>query len=117
MMEKGEFFSGETCFGHRLVSGFQGKFSAETGFGHFFQGFRAFRARFGRFGHLFQGFRPEISFGPKASFGHMTETLVSGMVSAETKCTGFGQNHFSGVSVVSAYSLMYDLRFKLILMP
>ena len=112
MMEKSEFFSGETCFGHRIVSGFQGKFSAETGFARnrfrpFFQGFRAFRARFGRFGHLFQGFRPEISFGPKASFGHVTETLVSGMVSAETKCTGFGQNHFSGVSVVSAYPLMY----------
>ena len=111
VMKKSEFFSGETCFGHRIVSGFQGKFSAETGFGHFFQGFRAFRARFGRFGHLFQGFRPEISFGPKASFGHMTETLVSGMVSAETKCTGFGQNHFSGVSVVSAYCLLYVCSF------
>ena len=37
----------------------------------------------------------------------MTETLVSGMVSAETKCTGFGQNQVSGVSVVSAYPLMY----------
>ena len=89
-MKKSEFFSGETCFGHRIVSGFQGKFWAETGFAH-----------------LFQGFRPEISFGPKASFGHMTETLVSGMVSAETKCTGFGQNQVSGVSVVSAYPLMY----------
>ena len=32
VMKKSEFFSGETCFGHRIVSGFQGKFSAETGF-------------------------------------------------------------------------------------
>ena len=59
MMEKSEFFSGETCFGHRLVSGFQGKFSAETSFAR--NWFRPFISRV-------SGVWPE-TVSPETSFG------------------------------------------------
>ena len=77
-MKKSEFFSGETCFGHRIVSGFQGKFSAETGFARkmfrpFISGVSgvsgAFRARFGRVSGVsaiyFRGFGLKLVSGQK----------------------------------------------------
>ena len=59
VMKKSEFFSGETCFGHRIVSGFQGKFSAETGFAR--NRFRPFFSGVLGVSGTFRAFRPFIS--------------------------------------------------------
>ena len=77
VMKKSEFFSGETCFGHRIVSGFQGKFSAETGFAR-------------------KMFRPFIS-----GVSGVTRLL------AETSFGGFGlPAHVFGLKLVSGQKLV-----------